>query len=376
MKQSSAIAALSFQFLLPTCLIVATLGCSTDNQTGGASSRVGSAGAWAAGANEAGGQINGAEVGGGQSGGAPADHELHAGGTASAPNAGASAGGNAGANAEAEPVGGAAGGTEMPMGGTAGAANVYGGASRCQGSGFQLCEDFERGSLDPAVWTVQGQAPSIDAAHFARGSKALHVKVVGGQSTHVIEKKTFRALNDTYYGRVFVYLKSAPVPNGSFVYSHWTLLAAAGDGPGSGGEIRLGGQLQGGINRWGVGTDNRTPTGTGDWTNIDQDPAPDGKPSHIPTGTWMCIEWLHAGPDANQTKFWWDGVEHTSIATTLTEHGTKLARGSATAGMGDFVLPNFTNLWIGWQAYQGSNETFELWIDEIAIDHSRVGCDR
>ncbi len=132
--------------------------------------------------------------------------------------------------------------------------------------------------------------------------------------------------------------------------------------------------MQNGVNRWGTGTDNQSAGATGDWTNIDQDPAPDGTPSHIPSNTWMCLEWMHAGPPTNETKIWWDGVEHPSIATTLTEHGTKLARAKPSAGMGDFVLPNFTALWLGWTAYQGGGETFELWMDEIAIDHTRIGC--
>jgi len=270
--------------------------------------------------------------------------------------------------------GGGAGG-----GGTGGATGadagvMLGGDSRCAQSKFQLCEDFEAGTLDKTRWTVQGLAPTIDGDHVARGKKALHIRDPSGMSTRISETKTFREPDDTYYGRIFIYFKALPTPTASFTYSHWTILAATGDGPGAGGEIRFGGQMQNGVNRWGTGTDNQSPGATGDWTNIDQDPAPDGKPSHIPVDTWMCMEWMHAGPDVNETKIWWDGTEHTSIDTTKTNHGTKLARANATAGNGDFILPNFTALWLGWTAYQGGGETFELWMDEIAIDHTRIGC--
>ena len=128
-----------------------------------------------------------------------------------------------------------------------------------------------------------------------------------------------------------------------------------------------------GVNRWGTGTDNQSAMGTGDWTNIDQDPAPDGTAAHVPTGQWLCLEWMHAGPNTNETKIWINSVEHPSIATTLTMHGTRLSRANPMAGMGNFILPNFTALWVGWQAYQGT-QTIEFWMDEIAIHNTRIGC--
>jgi len=251
---------------------------------------------------------------------------------------------------------------------------VLGGDSKCSQAHFQLCESFESGALDPSSWSIDGQAPTIDSVHPARGKKAVHIKNAGGSATHLRESKTFREPDNTYFGRVFIYFQSLPTPKAGFSYSHWTLLAASGDGPGGGGEIRFGGQMDKGLNRFGVGTDNQQPGATGDWTNYDHDPAPDGTASHVPTGQWLCIEWMHAGPPTNQTKMWWDGTEHTSIATTKTSLGVELAKAKPGDGMTDFILPNFTSLWLGWQAYQGSDETFELWMDEIAIDHTRIGC--
>ena len=304
---------------------------------------------------------------------------MPAGGTGGAALGGATTGGATAGSGDIGGAGsggaaGAAGAAGTSGGGVGGTAPIYGGASKCTGSTFQLCEDFESGSLYTATWSLQGKAPTLDGEHVARGTHALHITDPSGQSTRLTEKKTFREPDDTYYGRIFIYFNSLPTPSATFTYSHWTILAATGDGPGAGGEIRFGGQMQDGVNRWGTGTDNQSAGATGDWTNIDQDPAPDGMPSHVPIKTWMCIEWLHAGPNTNETKIWWDGVEHTSIATTLTDHGVKLARAKPTSGMGDFVLPNFTALWIGWQAYRATGTTTEMWIDEIAIDHTRIGC--
>ncbi|HVV50875.1 MAG TPA: hypothetical protein VHO06_14510 [Polyangia bacterium] len=239
------------------------------------------------------------------------------------------------------------------------------GPSRCAAARFALCEDFESGALDPAVWTVGGVAPVVDTGQAARGTHALHVRVTGKGASTISESKTFPAPADTYYGRVFVYFKSLPAPTPAFRYAHWTIVAASGTGVA--GEVRLGGQLQGGVNRFGVGTDSGDdPAGSGDWTNPDRDPGPGGAPPAVPTGRWLCLEWMHDGAH-QQTRFWWDGVEHPSLATTpATPH---LGRARV-----PFTLPTFTDLWLGWFEYQPTDQPFELWLDEIAVDRARIGC--
>ena len=232
------------------------------------------------------------------------------------------------------------------------------GASRCAKSGLQLCEDFESGAVDGATWTKVGTAPVVDGLRHARGGKALHVTVNGDGPSYLRETKTFPAANNSYWGRMFVWFESLPVA--PMTYAHWTFAAATGTQVG--GEIRLSGQLQNGKNLFGVGTDNRTPAGTGDWTTSDDDPA--NAPLAVPTKAWLCIEWLHGG-STNETRFFWDAVEHPSLHTSATTHG-----GNANP----YVLPQFNALWVGWDEYQASTEKFEMWIDEIAIDGARIGC--
>jgi hypothetical protein len=235
------------------------------------------------------------------------------------------------------------------------------GASRCATANLQLCEDFEAGTLDESLWQVTGAAPVIDDVHAARGSRALHVTVSGKGSSYIKEARTFPAANDTYFGRAFFYFQSLPGPPLS--YAHWTVIAASGTGVS--GEIRVGGQFQNGRNLFGVGTDNSVdPNGTGDWTNSDADP--DGAPNDVPVGEWVCLEWMHKG-DTSETRFWWDGIEHPSLDTTpATPHGGNSAE--------PFILPQFTDVWLGWYEYQVTDQAFELWIDEIAIDGQRIGC--
>ncbi len=234
------------------------------------------------------------------------------------------------------------------------------GAARCAGSGLQLCDSFESGTLDTATWTAVGTAPVIDGVQHARGTKALHIKRVGGGVSYLKESKTFPATKNTYFGRMFVWFKSLPTAPG-MTYSHWSIAAATGTGVR--GEIRISGQMQNTLNHFGVGTDNRVdPAGTGDWTNSDKDP--NKAPLAVPLNQWLCIEWMHKG-DTNETRFFWDAVEHPSLYTSSTVHG-----GNANP----YILPQFKDVWVGWAEYQTSTETFEMWVDEIAIDHARIGC--
>ena len=234
------------------------------------------------------------------------------------------------------------------------------GDARCSSATVLLCEDFESGTIDTKTWTVGSTAPVIDGAQHARGTKALHITRVNNGSSTIKETKTFPAPKNRYFGRMFVYFEQLPTAPG-MTFAHWTIVAASGTGVT--GEIRLSGMLQSGLNHFGVGTDSGADAkGTGDWTNLDKDPG--GKPLPVPEKDWTCIEWMHDG-EANETRFWWDGVEHPSMHTTSSLHG---------GNTNPFVLPQFTQLVLGWNEYQTSTETFESWIDEIIIDKERIGC--
>ncbi|MDX2054663.1 MAG: hypothetical protein SFV15_19840 [Polyangiaceae bacterium] len=119
------------------------------------------------------------------------------------------------------------------------------------------------------------------------------------------------------------------------------------------------------LNFWGVGTDNRNqPEGTGDWTNADDDPKGAAQP--VEEKKWLCLEWL-GDYTTDETKFFLDGVEHPSLATTpATQHGGNADK--------PFLLPEFNAIWFGWAEYQDTTQKFELWFDEITIDKELIGC--
>lgn len=316
-----------------------------------------------------------AASGTGGAGGAAGRKGVGGGGQGSGGNAGAAGHGTRGLSG-ASGVGSGTGGSA----GTSGAGGASGsgsagrsystnrddffGASRCGNAGLLLCDDFESGSLNTALWKVKSQTPTFDSTRAARGSQSVHFHTTATSISGIETTKIFPANLDTYYGRLFVYFEAVPT---SPQWAHWTIVGANPTSASSiKGEIRVGGQFDGTINRFGVGTDGGP---TGDWTNLDNDKM--GGTTKVPEGQWICIEWMHDG-DSDQTRFFWDGVEHPSLDTTKdTKH-----QGNASV---QYTLPDFASVWVGfWNYDQGKTvvpDHFDVWIDEVALDSARIGCD-
>ncbi len=232
------------------------------------------------------------------------------------------------------------------------------GAPRCAGLGLALCDDFETASFDTSTWQLVGQvAPALDTAHAARGAQSAHFHADDNGHSYLLETRTFPAMNNSFWGRMFVYVDALPVTPD---YAHFTFVEAAGTGNGS--KVREGGQYR----KFGAGSDGGP---TGDWTNVDRD-AVNGLVPQVPERTWFCLEWQYSGA-SNETHLFWDGKERPSLATY-----PDVARGG-TQGV-PYILPDFTSLWVGWYMYQTSPmpDHYDVWIDEVALDAQRIGCSR
>lgn len=253
------------------------------------------------------------------------------------------------------------GGGDTSTGGenaSGGGAGDFFGESRCDAGEFLLCDGFETDVVDPARWSVGKNGSNVveiatDLA--ARGDHSIHIHAENGFG-YLKNTSAFPAPNNDYFGRMFLRVKRFSTVS----YAHWTVVETAGTGDGS--LIRLGGQFADHLdaNRWGVGSDGGP---TGDWTNHDTDP--DGKPSEPKTETWVCLEWEYRGSES-VTRFFVDGIEHPSLATSATEHGGESA---------EYHLPSATSVWFGWWQYQSDPEPFDVWIDEVALDEQRIGCE-
>jgi hypothetical protein len=223
-----------------------------------------------------------------------------------------------------------------------------------------LCDGFESGEIDDGIWKVVTGAAAdvveISSGDAARGDYSVHISTQNGYG-FLENRSAFPVANNDYFGRMFIKVAQYSTVD----WAHWTIAEAAGTGDGS--LIRVGGQYvtDSSVNRWGVGSDGGP---TGDWTTHDGDPA--GAVEEPAVAQWVCVEWQHQGSE-NTTRFWVDGSEHPSLMTTATMHGG--------AGV-DYVLPEFQSLWFGWYQYQDDDTLrFDVFIDELAIDDERIGCD-
>jgi hypothetical protein len=241
------------------------------------------------------------------------------------------------------------------------------GDSRCTGLDVIVCEDFEAGSVpvgaiwEQSSWPRPGNAGEpqirVDGVHTARGQGALHLTVDDGSEAYLSTSAPFPAPGNTFYGRVFFYVES-PVPQQDYTV-HWNLVEALG--PAMQGAESYTSKI-----RYG-GTYN--PFNEGYIFNVEAQPRPSGF-NEFGTGDghgleeneWVCVEWMFG--DGPEGRLWRNGVEVPELHV-----------GSPVDGV-SYEMPPFDAVKIGWAIYQQVDVPFEVWIDEIALDHERIGCQR
>ena len=229
------------------------------------------------------------------------------------------------------------------------------GASRC-GTGLDLCDDFEQTTINTTRWRVQGPAPTVDSTRAARGTRSVHFHTTDNGLSLLHTTAIFPATNNTYWGRVFVYFDTMPTAP---MWAHWSISAAVGSGNET--EVRVGGQCD----------DTEEPL------RRRHRPRPDRRLDHPrrrpgKPGSRRRVGLRRVAPQGrhNETRFYWDGVEHPSLHTTATDHG-----GPDTV---QYELPEFESVYVGWWLYQPGTTPgeFDVWIDEVAFDSERMGCSR
>lgn len=226
----------------------------------------------------------------------------------------------------------------------------------CSGT-YLFCEDFESASVGTASsskWTIESRqaTTTVDTVH-ARGKNALHLSVEAGGVGFLIPN-TFAPVGNSFFGRMWVWVDAFPTKPD---YAHFTLVEATGTGNGT--AVRpIGGQYipgkANGTPLWGVGADGGP---TGDWTSWQETTPTAG-------GRWTCMEWQMKAAD-NSVDVWIDGVAKPELSVSTKVHG-----GNAV----DFVFPAFNRIKMGWQLYQGGGPKAELWLDDLALGATRIGC--
>ena len=260
----------------------------------------------------------------------------------------------------------------------AGGSPTFYGAPRCGNANVAVCDSFEPApgvataghAPDPNLWEVEiseisgaGASVQLDGSRAARGGQALHVHAPaqGYQHAVIVHKKLFPVPNNSFYGRAFVYLA------GSAPQEHFTLFNASGTfakAP-SPTYVRYGGQF-GILEASYVGNDQVQHAGApvnGGWEDA----------TAMPTQRWVCMEWQYKG-DTNEMHFWLDGVEVPRLA--VIGQSNECCTGQV------WNAPPYDRVALGWEVYaspdpsRSSIESYDLWLDEVALDAQRIGCVR
>jgi len=211
-----------------------------------------------------------------------------------------------------------------------------GGPSRCTGAGHLVCLDFENGI--GSGWSASGAA-TTDAVHVARGQGALHIKGVGSI------KATLPANGGKIWGRVFLWFaKTYPLPrtNSSLVNTK------AG-----GSDYRVM------MRRASFAAHNWDGTEHVSECHADVNCSADARArAAIPIEKWTCVEWFFDGASGRPAEIYQQGVR---LEFSDYNPGWPKATSFSTMQIGN----------IPWH-----NEQVEMWVDEVALDTKRIGCDR
>ncbi len=272
---------------------------------------------------------------------------LAAGGTS-----GASPGGYAGTSPAAS--GGASGsGGSAGQGGGGGTMDT---SSGCEAHSYVLCEDFEHtdaGNI-PEGWSKHGDAAGVDDQEARHGNRSLKLGAIPSWERRIYHDS--EALGSSHYGRIF-YRVALPVPD-AFVHS--TLVAFAGSGPNVGpAEFRVVDTVKQAVDTPDVASRhqflyNVQPQNSGEFgTGTSYDWYFDGE--------WHCAEWF-VDADTQTYRFWFDGSQELEIVNGAGDYsGTELPQ-------------SFGEVRVGFINYQEAAPGFTAWIDDVALDHERIGC--
>jgi hypothetical protein len=203
--------------------------------------------------------------------------------------------------------------------------------SLCPGS-FLFCDGFEDASLSPTNWPtsrrseMQGRL-SLDNSFSYRGQQSLHVQIDaittngGIFDTSLFETRTQPLA--TFYVRAFYYIApSTPLD----VYS--SILSA--DGPSFDNALDFDDGLIQGV----------TASATA-----------------VSYGKWFCLEYAHVSDGTNtQVTAWLDGAQT----------GTEQVGGMSLVSAIGFGMKGNSSVVPG----------LDLWVDEVAVDSQRIGCQR
>ncbi len=303
------------------------------------------------------GQAGSISVGGaaGGAGGNPAGGRSDAGTTESGGAAGGPAAGGGGSGSRGgggAPVGGSTGGG----GGAAGAGGR--GAGACVGL---FCEDFERGTFDPAVWDVKtfgDQTATVQDKMAAHGRYAAQFHGNPNLLSYALiaTRNLPAALRSHHFGRAYLY--ATPNRPGG----HLTLVfAGTAEVPSSRKYLEVA-ETNGKWQLTWVDFDSAGPTSAAGGPNTQEMYSiGDAASADSPVGKWVCLEWeFNDAPD--EVRVYVDGALAWSYAPISFQN------------MRSNLVGGFSNVSFGYYVWHPGTAAFDVYYDDIVLDTRRVGC--
>jgi hypothetical protein len=239
-----------------------------------------------------------------------------------------------------------------------------------------LCDDFESyaaGAPPAGDWIVDldDGAATIETARAFSGAQAVRLTSGGDRRAFIAREGAplFPATNNTFYGRMMVFLESAPQTN-----VHWTMIEARGhSAQGDEVELRYGGQhpifAEDGAF---AGSQLMANFETPEWYGSGEGPKTDcwrhaAETDLMPTDRWACVAFAFDGA-RNEMRFWLDGAP----VPELTVQGVGQGCVHQPADY-PWRTPAFDRINLGWESYQDDPER-TLWIDDVALGPEPLAC--
>jgi hypothetical protein len=237
-----------------------------------------------------------------------------------------------------------------------------------------FADDFEShaaGQHPGAPWSEatfkSGAVIAVGSEHSFSGRQALHIFTPRGAKYRrgyvAIHLKTpVPEAMPGMYGRAHVFLDAAPVALAGAPPVHWTLLQGEGRSADDryNSIYRLGVEGKGGTQL--MANFETTPPVTTDCKR--------NSARALPVGRWTCVEW-HMEVASNEMQFWLDGRKVAHVSGRVA--AANACRGNDLQGEWR-APPRFDSFYIGFERYADSANDQNLWIDDVALSKTRVGC--
>jgi hypothetical protein len=208
-----------------------------------------------------------------------------------------------------------------------------------------FCEDFEKGAIDPTIWSVQangGQTVSVQTKVVAHGKYAAQFHANPNITSYdfIITKDAPAALRGHHFGRAyFNVMPKPPTEHTEFLFA------------GTAGFPKLKY-----LEVAGIGTEWQL-------TYVDLIGGGESYASggNAPDAQWICLEWeFNDTPD--QATVFVNGVQ-------------SYARDSIVfMGQSTGLVGGFTDFGFGYYAWHPASYAFDIYYDDIVLDTTRVGC--